>query len=85
MGSTHIAQGHDFQIRAQWKPRTVVLWDSKCYNLSDKCTDDETESRRIAQLEIIIPPRMGSGMEHVSPRKPKSLSCNNRWDKRAGL
>jgi hypothetical protein len=28
-GSTHIAQGHDFQVRAQWKPNTVVLWDSE--------------------------------------------------------
>lgn len=27
--SAHIAQGADFQIRAQWRPRTVVLWDSR--------------------------------------------------------
>lgn len=25
----HIAQGHDFQVRAVWKPKTVVLWDSE--------------------------------------------------------
>ncbi|WVF67235.1 hypothetical protein IAT40_001983 [Kwoniella sp. CBS 6097] len=26
---THIAQGHDFQIRAKWKPKSVVLWDNR--------------------------------------------------------
>jgi len=25
----HIATGHDFQIRAHWKPNTVVLWDNR--------------------------------------------------------
>lgn len=25
----HIAKGHDFQVRAVWKPKTVVLWDSE--------------------------------------------------------
>ncbi|CAD6578603.1 MAG: hypothetical protein TREMPRED_002229 [Tremellales sp. Tagirdzhanova-0007] len=25
----HIAQGSDFQVRAQWKPRSVVLWDNR--------------------------------------------------------
>ncbi|ODN94328.1 hypothetical protein L198_05185 [Cryptococcus wingfieldii CBS 7118] len=26
---THIAQGQDFQVRAKWEPRTVVLWDNR--------------------------------------------------------
>ncbi|OCF34185.1 hypothetical protein I316_04135 [Kwoniella heveanensis BCC8398] len=26
---THIAQGHDFQVRANWKPKSVVLWDNR--------------------------------------------------------
>ncbi|KAI9637152.1 alpha-ketoglutarate-dependent sulfonate dioxygenase, partial [Dioszegia hungarica] len=25
----HIAQGQDFQVRASWKPRSVVLWDNR--------------------------------------------------------
>jgi sulfonate dioxygenase len=28
----HIERGSDFQIRVNWKPRTVVLWDSECAN-----------------------------------------------------
>jgi sulfonate dioxygenase len=31
--STHIAQGADFQVRAVWKPRSVVLWDSESFGL----------------------------------------------------
>lgn len=27
---TTIERGADFQVRARWRPRTVVLWDSEC-------------------------------------------------------
>jgi sulfonate dioxygenase len=25
----HISRGHDFQVRLQWKPRTVVMFDNR--------------------------------------------------------
>lgn len=45
--SDHIAKGADFQVRAQWKPRTVVLWDNRVTAhsaLSD--FDPESDGRR---------------------------------------
>lgn len=48
--STHLAQGADFQVRAVWKPRSVVLWDSQpC----QQPTRDNTDSQIVP---LLIPP-----------------------------
>jgi sulfonate dioxygenase len=45
--SDHIAKGVDFQVRANWKPRTVVLWDNRVTAHSAIADfDPESDGRR---------------------------------------
>jgi hypothetical protein len=74
MISTHLAQGADFQVRAVWKPRSVVLWDSKSSSSYHRCgmlLTYQIETLLIQPSVITIPPEMVSVTVHESRLKQR--------------
>lgn len=47
---THIESGHDFQLRAKWEPRSVVVWDNRRVVHSAIIDWDEPVSRHAFRI-----------------------------------
>lgn len=71
----HIEKGADFQTRLRWKPRTVVLWDSKClytHTLSPICEPKLTGLDRITAHTATVDFDKGGHRRHGTRLTPQA-------------